>query len=154
MRTCHEGWEAMFDRRISLSILALALVLPKSAAGQTQESTTQATPAVTARFATSAMAQGEPNMAIVLADQGSIVGTAELSGLEIYDRDGRRVDMIAAGEAAGVDIRQGVSIDGQPASLLAAIDATTNSLWLFRSDGPSLPLRWRHTFSAAKPRAI
>jgi 3-phytase len=77
---------------------------------------------------------------VVVDRQGSsIVGTAELAGLEIYDSSGKRTGSVPAGEAVGVDIRYGAlpGLGGTTPILLAA-DATSNSLRFYRSQGGAL----------------
>ena len=85
--------------------------------------------------------QGGANRAVVVVDgQGSsIVGTAELAGLEIYDASGKRIGSVPAGEAVGVDVRYGAlpGLGGTTPILLAA-DATSNSLRFYRSQGGAL----------------
>ena len=56
--------------------------------------------------ATVATQQGGANRAVVVTDGGSatIVGTAELGGLENYDPAGKRISAIPAGEAVSVDV--------------------------------------------------
>ena len=58
---------------------------------------------------TVATQQGGANRAVVVTDgqNSSIVGTAELAGLEIYDSSGKRTGSVPAGEAVGVDVRYG-----------------------------------------------
>jgi len=88
--------------------------------------------------ATVATEQGGANRAVAVVDgqSVSIVGTAELSGLEIYDVAGKRTGRAPAGEAVGVDVRYGAlpGFAGQTPILLAA-DATSNSFRFFRSQG-------------------
>ena len=85
--------------------------------------------------------QGGANRAVVVVDgqTSSIVGTAELAGLEIYDSSGKRIGSAPAGEAVGVDIRYGAlpGLGGTTPILLAA-DATSNSLRFYRSQGGAL----------------
>jgi 3-phytase len=90
---------------------------------------------------TVATQQGGANRAVVVVDRqgSSIVGTAELAGLEIYDSSGKRTGSVPAGEAVGVDIRYGAlpGLGGTTPILLAA-DATSNSLRFYRSQGGAL----------------
>lgn len=90
---------------------------------------------------TVATQQGGANRAVVVTDgqTSSIVGTAELSGLEVYDSSGKRTGTAPAGEAVGVDVRYGAlpGLGGSTPILLAA-DATSNSLRFYRSQGGAL----------------
>ena len=82
--------------------------------------------------------QGGANRAVVVSEgqSASIVGTAELAGLELYDSAGKRVGTVPAGEAVGVDVRYGALPGlGKNAALLLAADATSNSLRFYRSQG-------------------
>jgi 3-phytase len=83
---------------------------------------------------TAATQQGGANRAVIVIDGGkaSIVGTAELAGLEIYDDAGKRTGSVPAGEAVGLDVRQGALAGLGSGSLLLAADATTNSLRFYR----------------------
>jgi len=102
--------------------------------------TTAPVPSVEAS-GTVATQQGGANRAVVVVDRqgSSIVGTAELAGLEIYDSSGKRTGSVPAGEAVGVDIRYGAlpGLGGTTPILLAA-DATSNSLRFYRSQGGAL----------------
>ena len=80
--------------------------------------------------------QGGANRAVVVQDgpTTSIVGTAELAGLEIYDSAGKRTGAVPAGEAVGLDVRYGaLSGLGENSAILVAADATSNSLRFYRS---------------------
>ncbi len=82
--------------------------------------------------------QGSANRAVVVNDgkSTSIVGTAELAGLEIYDSAGRRIGAVPAGEAVAVDVRYGaLSGLGEGTAILLAADATSNSLRFYRPQG-------------------
>jgi 3-phytase len=87
---------------------------------------------------TVATQQGGANRAVAVIDgqSTSIVGTAELAGLEIYDTGGKRTGSVPAGEAVGLDVRYGAlpSFARQTPILLAA-DATSNSLRFYRTEG-------------------
>ncbi|MCL6740788.1 phytase [Sphingomonas sp. RB56-2] len=84
--------------------------------------------------------QGGANRAVVVTDgpSSSIVGTAELAGLEIYDSAGKRTGSIPAGEAVGVDVRYGSLPGFGSAAVLLGADATSNSLRFYRAQGGSL----------------
>lgn len=90
---------------------------------------------------TVATQQGGANRAVVVSDGqvSSIVGTAELVGLEIYDIAGKRIGSAPAGEAVSVDVRYGaLSGLGGSTPILLAADATSNSLRFYRSQGGTL----------------
>ena len=90
---------------------------------------------------TVATQQGGVNRAVVVSDgqTSSIVGTAELIGLEIYDSAGKRIGSAPAGEAVSVDVRYGaLSGLGSSTPILLAADATSNSLRFYRSQGGTL----------------
>jgi 3-phytase len=92
------------------------------------------TKAVAAAAETQPTALGGANRAVVAGGNASdsrIIGTAELAGLEIYGLDGRKLGSVAAGEAAGVDVRDGYRLGDRSISLVVAADATTNSLRFF-----------------------
>lgn len=85
--------------------------------------------------------QGGANRAVVVKDgqSTSIVGTAELAGLEIYDSAGRRTGAVPAGEAVGLDVRyDGLGSLADNSAILVAADATSNSLRFYRSQGKAL----------------
>ena len=84
---------------------------------------------------------GGANRAVVVIDgeAATIVGTAELAGLEVYDSAGKRTGAAPAGEAVGVDVRYGaLSGLGQNVAVLLAADATSNSLRFYRSQNGAL----------------
>lgn len=98
---------------------------------------------VAATAETQPTSRGGANRAVVTADgetppNARIVGTAELAGLEIYSLDGRRVGTTSAGEATGLDTRDGFTLDGRAGPLLVAADSTTNSLRFFAWSGAEL----------------
>lgn len=78
---------------------------------------------------------GGANRAVVVrhGPDVSIVGTAELAGLEIYDSTGKRTGAVPAGEAVGIDVRYGALPGlGENAAILLAADAANNSLRFYR----------------------
>ena len=85
---------------------------------------------------------GEANRAIVLHGSGApiIVGTAGLSGLELYDLSGRRKGAVPAGEAVSLDVRYGVLASGNqpPVTIVAAADASNYSMRFYAARGNSL----------------
>ena len=102
----------------------------------------QNAPAVPSVEASSTVAtqQGGSNRAVVVSDgqTSSIVGTAELAGLEIYDSTGKRTGSAPAGEAVSVDVRYGALPGLGSSPVLLAADATNNSLRFFRSQAGAL----------------
>ena len=97
-------------------------------------------PAVKAALGTAPSASGAVAAAVPYLDGagGGFVGATALGGLEVYDRAGARVGSAPAGEVGGVDVAYGFDIGGQPATVVAAIDTTDNSLRLYRLDGSAL----------------
>jgi 3-phytase len=85
-------------------------------------------------------AVGGPNRSIVLlgGDVPLIVGTAELGGLEIYELSGKRVGSVPAGEAVSLDVRYSRKGSQGLSALVAAADATGDSLRFFRPQGRTL----------------
>ncbi len=122
-----------------LSALALAIGLALPAATlQAQEA-----PLIAAKAQTQATASKETNAAIVVrnaqqAGRDRIVATAALGGLETYDLSGKRVGTTPAGEVAAVDAAYDVALGKRKATVLAAVDTTTNSLRLFEMNGSGL----------------
>jgi len=109
------------------------------APGAAQAPSSAAPAMVPARITSAPTAQGEPNIAVMLPGaDGRIIGTAELGGLEIYDLEGRRLSAAAAGEATGLDIRQGVAFGGAAMALAVSTDSTTNRLRIFTLDHGTL----------------
>ena len=92
-----------------------------------------AKPQVAARMQTLPLVGNEPNSSVLVRDAGEtyVVGSAALGGIEVYDLAGTRLGATPAGEVASVDVSYGVSVRGQPTTVLAAIDTTTNSLRFF-----------------------
>ncbi len=114
---------------------AITLVLCGGAA-LAQDATTADVPLLAAKFQTQATASKEANAAILVRDAGNpgrshIVATAALGGLEVYDLAGKRVGTTPSGEVAAVDVAYDVALRNGKATVLAAIDTTTNSLRLF-----------------------
>ncbi|MET0716950.1 MAG: phytase [Pseudoxanthomonas sp.] len=103
----------------------------------------QEIPLVAARGQTQATASKEANAAVLVRDASSparsrIVATAALGGLEVYDLGGKRLGSTPSGEVAAVDVAYDVPLDKGKATVLAAIDTTTNSLRLFTLQGARL----------------
>lgn len=97
-------------------------------------------PTVKATLGTAPSASGAVAAAVPYLDGagGGFVGATALGGLEVYDRAGTRVGSAPAGEVGGVDVAYGFDIGGRPATVVAAIDTTDNSLRLYRLDGSAL----------------
>ncbi|MBP6692385.1 MAG: phytase, partial [Xanthomonadales bacterium] len=82
----------------------------------------------------------EPNSSVLVSDAAGtfVVGSAALGGIEVYDLAGKRLGATPAGEVASVDVSYGVLVRGQPTTVLAAIDTTTNSLRFYAMAGAAL----------------
>ena len=122
--------------------ISIALILPCNVANAQDADTTE-TPLVAAKRQTQATASSEVNAAVLVRDAGNparshIVATAALGGLEVYDLTGKRVGTTPSGEVAAVDVAYGVALGKGTATVVAAIDTTTNSLRLFSMKGPRL----------------
>lgn len=61
-----------------------------------------------------------------------IVAATALGGLELYSLAGKRIGSVPAGEAVAVDVGYDVALGSERATVVAAIDTTTQSLRLFR----------------------
>lgn len=114
--------------------LAVSLALP-SAFAQAQGAPLD-TPSIAAKAQTQPTASKETNAAVVVRNtqqpgRDYIVATAALGGLEIYDLSGKRIATTPAGEVAAVDVAYDVPLGKRKATVLAAVDTTTNSLRLF-----------------------
>ena len=123
MKACH----------LTALALAVGMALPHAALRA------QETPLVAAQLQTQATASKEANAAIVVrnaqqAGRDHVVATAGLGGLEVYDLAGKRVGTTPSGEVASVDVAYGVKMGKRSATVLAAVDTTTNSLRLFEVD--------------------
>ncbi|MEP6907989.1 MAG: phytase, partial [Pseudoxanthomonas sp.] len=110
--------------------LAIGLALP-SFTVHAQEA-----PLINAQLQTQATASKQANSAIVVrnaqqAGRDHLVATAALGGLEVYDLAGKRVGSVPSGEVASVDVAYDVALGNRTATVLAAVDTTTNSLRLF-----------------------
>lgn len=122
---------------------AIALVLCCNNAAPAQETSATDVPLVAAKLQTQTTASMEADTAILVRDAGNpkrshIVATAALGGLEVYDLAGKRVGTTPSGEVAAVDVAYDVALGKGKATVLAAIDTTTNSLRLFSMKGPRL----------------
>ena len=118
---------------LSALALAVGLALPHPALHAQEASL------VVAKLQTQATASREANAAVVVRNtqrtgRDYIVATAALAGLEVYDLSGKRVGSAPAGEVAAVDVAYGIALGKRMATVLAAIDTTTNSLRLFEMD--------------------
>lgn len=118
---------------------ALLLSVPPSAGAS--DAASQQPPRVEAVGATVPTASAELGSA-VLVRAGKraprIVAATALGGLELYSLDGKRLSTTPAGEVAAVDAGYDVPAGHGTATVLAAIDTTTQSLRLFRLDGDRL----------------
>ena len=115
-----------------LSALALSISLALSCGiAHAQEA-----PLLAARLQTQPTASGEANASILVRNavrpgRDHIVATAALGGLEIYDLAGKRIGTTQAGEVAALDVAYEVPLGKHGATVLVAIDTTSNSLRLF-----------------------
>ena len=120
---------------------SIALAISCSISATTTEADT--TPQLAAKRQTQPTLTGEANSAVIVRnaanpDASHIVGTAALGGLEVYDLAGKRLGKTAAGEVASVDVAYDIALGGTKATVLAAVDTTTNSLRLFTMQGPAI----------------
>ncbi len=101
----------------------------------------QTPPAAVAPIAqTTPTTRSGANTPVLVLDEaggGRIVGSGELGGLEVYGLDGARTGAIEAGDAAGVDVRYGITVGGRPTTVLGAMDSRTNRLRFFGFDALS-----------------
>ncbi len=67
-----------------------------------------------------------------------VLGTNKKKGLEVYDLDGRRVQLLSTGNVNNVDIRQEVRIGNELMDLAIATNRTTNMLDVYRIHGKEL----------------
>jgi 3-phytase len=127
----------------SLYALVTSLALLSALAGCTTaaQEGAAATPAtVRASVQTQATKSGKTDFGVMVAtagpsSPGHLVATAALGGLEVYNLGGKRQSSVAAGEVAGLDVSYGFPLAGKPSTVLATVDATSNSLRLFTMDG-------------------
>src|SRR3546814_10771512 len=89
------------------------------------------------------VASGEANAAILVRDpadaaHGYVVAAAGLGGLEVYDLSGKRLGATPSGEVVALDVGYDVSIGDGAATLVAAVDSTSNHLRLFSMQGADL----------------
>jgi 3-phytase len=111
--------------------LAVSIVLALCCNAAAQEAAL-----VPAKAQTAPTASKEANAAVLVRDaakpaRSHLVGTSALGGLEVYDLTGKRVGTTPSGEVAAVDVAYDVALGKDKATVLAAIDTTTNSLRLF-----------------------
>ncbi len=125
--------------RAARCLLLVAGMAWAAAASGAQNSAT--VPSIDARQ-TQPTKTGGANRAILLDGPNgpSVVGTAELSGLEIYNLSGRRIGAVAAGEVVALDVRYNALANGNrpPATIVASADAANYSLRFFTPRGNSL----------------
>ena len=117
--------------RLTSLALSISIALSCATIAHAQE-----TPLLAARLQTQPTASGEANAAVLVRNaarpgRDHIVATAALGGLEIYDLTGKRIGTMAAGEVAALDVAYEVPLGKRNATVIAAIDTTSNSLRLF-----------------------
>lgn len=91
--------------------------------------------------ATVTSGSGEIGSAAVVHGEGAefrIVAATALGGLELYSAGGKRLGATPAGEVVAVDVGYGVPLGGEVATVVAAIDITSQTLRLFRLGGDAL----------------
>lgn len=102
----------------------------------------QNVPLLSAKAQTVPAASAEAGAAVLVRDaragRSSIVGTAALSGLEVYDLSGKRLSTTPAGEVAAVDVAYDVPLGKVHGTVLASIDTAGNLLRLFRMEAAKL----------------
>jgi len=123
-------------RRTACLAASIALALCCTAAAQE-------TALISARSQTAPTVSKEANAAVLVRDSAKparsrLVGTSALGGLEVYDLAGKRLGTAPSGEVAAVDVAYDVALGKGKATVLAAIDTTTNSLRLFSMQGEKL----------------
>ena len=64
----------------------------------------------------------------------AMIGTDKTGALVVYDFDGSRRQELPIGRANNVDLRDGFVVDGVPRALVATVNRTDNSLWLYLVD--------------------
>ena len=126
--------------RLATSLLLLSMLAGCAPAAHDAAASATTTGVVRARLQTQATASGKTDFSVLVAAATSsaaphLVATAALGGLEVYGLDGKRRASVPAGEAAGVAVSYGFPLAGKPTTVLAALDATHNSLRLFTMDG-------------------
>src|SRR3546814_17399521 len=94
------------------------------------QSTAPQVPGVAAIGATEPTTQGGANIAVIAdasdAARARVLGTAEPAGIEVYGLDRTRPGVAPAGEATGIDTRDGFMLRGW-APTLAVVAATTHN---------------------------
>jgi 3-phytase len=63
-----------------------------------------------------------------------VIGTDKKLGLNVYDLEGKRLQIIADGRMNNVDLRDGFMLAGKPSTIVAATNRTTRSISLYRFD--------------------
>lgn len=125
--------------RLSKLPLATALAFAGlAAAGEPAPATLPLVRAVAQTEATSGGGSDSATFAASGRRTPDIIGSAALGGLERYTAAGKRLASTPAGEAVAVAALEGISLGGRPATLVASIDGTDNSLRLHRLDASGL----------------
>jgi 3-phytase len=63
-----------------------------------------------------------------------IIGTDKKLGLNVYDLDGKRLQVVPDGRMNNVDLREGFMLAGAPTTIVAATNRTTKSISVYRLD--------------------
>lgn len=64
----------------------------------------------------------------------AVIGTDKTGALVVYDLDGSRRQELPIGRVNNVDLRDGIIVDGRPQTVVATVNRTDNSLWLYTVD--------------------
>jgi 3-phytase len=120
---------------IFFSLLILAACQPAGTALRTVAPSAETTPTI---------ADGANDPAIWV-DPGNpanslILGSGGVAGLEVYDLDGTRVDVIGDGDITLVDVRNGFTTGGVSGGLVVAYDVATSTIIGYRVNASSRTL--------------
>jgi 3-phytase len=63
-----------------------------------------------------------------------VIGTNKKRGIEVYDLDGKRLQVLEDGRINNVDLREGFKLNGRDVALVAASNRTHKNLSLYRVD--------------------
>jgi 3-phytase len=98
-------------------------------------------PSVVARIETEPVPKGldaadDPAIYVHPSDPSlsAVIGTDKTGALVVYDLDGGRRQELPIGRVNNVDLRDGFIVDGTPRTLVATVNRTDNSLWLYTVD--------------------
>lgn len=66
-----------------------------------------------------------------------VIGTDKKLGLNVYDLEGKRLQVVPDGRMNNVDLREGFLLAGKPVTIVAATNRTTKSISLYQFDPAS-----------------